>query len=828
MLKGVLSIAITLLFSTAIMYAGTIKGKVTDTNGKALIGANVVLLGTNWGAATDTEGNYEIENVPNGSYTIAFSFIGYQSHQEEITVADGTIEKNASLTETQIVGEQVIVSASRKPEKITEAPATIDIISAKEIEEIPGNPGELFGRVKGVDYVRTGLVGIGINVRGFNSAFNPKMLQMDDNRLSNLIATGLAYGPLSPLVKDDIDRIEVILGPSAALYGPNAHNGLVYTLTKDPRRYPGITMALSGGSQNTFSGRFRYASAVSNKFAYKISAEYSRGTEFDYTDSVYNSTGAVNLGQEIGLDRNVNSIHGGVSFYYSPTESSDFILTYGGSNNNYVSVTNAGRNQIVDWRLHIFQLRYVSPRVFGQVYYTLSRTDETFALNQRTQNYWSFKNAGFSEAEALERSFTEQWAGASPTAGVALARGAVFKDNSDRVNAELQYNNNWNGFNVILGGQYQFDMAGSRGTYLLDNGGHIDLTQYGFYGQIEKNIVGGLKAIVAARADDHEKYGFNFIPKGGFVYSSELGSFRLTYGKGIAAPTILNLEMNIFAGLALGNGEGFTLSNGSKIDPLKVETIQTIEGGYKGVLLNNKLFVDVNGYYNMSENFISPLINIAPTAFTGGPLVTLRGNEPISKYQSGLVLGPGDYVLANVNFGKVQTYGFDVGLNIYANDNWDFGLNYSFFDYKLDETDITRNDGNKDGKVDINDLPLNTPKHKGSVLVNYHKDRFFGSVFARWAEAYNFFSGINVASETIPGLKYSGKDVIEGQRVYRDFNEGPLGGIVDVDLTLGYRATDVITVSGHVVNLLDSKVRDFVASPAIGRMVSLEFRVFVQ
>ncbi|MBK9337180.1 MAG: TonB-dependent receptor plug domain-containing protein [Lewinellaceae bacterium] len=71
--------------------------------------------------------------------------------------------------------------------------------------------------------------------RGFNSAFNPKNLQINDGRFSSLIATGLPLGALGTTVKEDIERIEVILGPSSALYGPNAHNGLLNTITKDPR-----------------------------------------------------------------------------------------------------------------------------------------------------------------------------------------------------------------------------------------------------------------------------------------------------------------------------------------------------------------------------------------------------------------------------------------------------------------------------------------------------------------------------------------------------------------------------------------------------------------
>ena len=812
-----------IISSTMLIAAGgELSGTVADaTTGESIIGANVFLEGTTIGAATDAEGTYIISNIPVGQYVLNVSFIGYAKHSEFINITEGVqLEVNIELKQTEIMGDLVVVSGSRKVEKITEAPATIGVITAKDFDEYAGNAGELFGRIKGVDYIRTGIGAIGINVRGFNSAFNPKMLQMNDNRFSNLIATGLAYGPLSTAVRDDVDRTEVILGPSSALYGPNAMNGLVYTVSKDPRQYPGTTLAITGGNQSSFGGRFRFARVLNEQFALKITGEYVKATEFDYTDTVYIGSFA---SEEIGIDRDVNSIHGEAALYFSPTKESDIIVSYGGSQNNYLSVTNAGRNQIKDWTLHIAQLRYVSPRIFGQAYYTWSNTEDTYALNQRTQNYWSFKNAGFSEEESLERSFTEQWVALSDTTGISLLRGAVFKDDSRRFNGELQYNNTWSGFNVIVGGQYQLDMAGSKATYLIDDSSSIDLNQVGFYAQIEKEFGNGFKGVVAARFDDHESYGSNFIPKAAILHTSEIGTFRITYGKGIAAPTILNLSMNIFGGLVLGNGEGFTLSDGSMIEPLEVETINTFEVGYKGVI-DNKLYIDVNGYYNISENFISPLNQLADLSDPANLiLVTMRGDRPISDFQT---LG-GAFVLTYLNFGKVNTYGIDLGLNYYFSNNINMAVNYSYFDFSLDEDD-PKNDGNNDGVVDKSDLSLNTPTHKGSVGVFGRVNQLYGSVFGRWVQAYNFFSGINVASETLPGTTYGGSDVVEGQRVGRDFNEGPLGDFFNIDLTLGYYITNNVTISGTVVNVFDSEVREFVAGPSIGRLFTGEIKVFIQ
>lgn len=817
---------------------GAIQGVVSDASTKeALVGANVQVIGSIKGAATDAQGRYEISDLGAGTYELLISYTGYRSLRQEVTLNSGqNLTLDLSLEASALVADEVVVSASRRAEKLTNAPATISIINAKAISELPSfNVAELLGRQRGVDYVRSGVLGVGINVRGFNSAFNPKNLQINDGRLSTLIATGLPLGALSTTVKEDVERIEVILGPSSALYGPNAHNGLLNTITKDPRTSEGTTIAVGAGNQNVFTTRLRHATKLSDKFAFKITAEYTQGTEFDYTDTVYfNNTAFDNRAfggpgngsriirhavPELELDRDFSSLRGEAQLYYSVTKKSDLILGYGNSTSSNIGVTNAGRNQIKDWNIQWFQAKFVSPRFFAQAYYTLSSTDDTYAMNQRTQNYLTFKDAGFSEEESRRRSFGEQWFGISPTVGVALNRNSVFKDKSDRINGEVQYNNKVAGFDYILGFQYQQDRANSEQTYLIDREGDIVINQYGGYFQLERKFGQKFKTVVAARFDNHDLYGFNFIPKAALVYFNDKSSLRLTYGRGISAPTILNLEGNLFGGLLLGNGLGFTLSDGTKINPLVVETIQTLELGYKSTF-GRKLFIDANAYYNISENFLSPAINVA----AAGRPVTLRGDQPIQELVPGTPAAGAALVLSYLNFGNVNTYGADIAVNYALTTGLTATVNYSFFDFDLDANDPA-NDGNRDGRVNENDLPINTPTHKLGLGLNYGKGKFFGSLFGRWVQTYDFFSGINVAARTNRDLIYAGSPVVEGARVGRNFNFGPLGGFFNVDLSAGYRFGKALTLSGQIVNLFDAEVREFVGSPAIGRLYSVELKV---
>ncbi len=784
-----------------------VSGKVIDAkSGEALIGASAILSGTSKGATTNVDGSFEISGVADGSYIIKVSFVGYEELSRSVNVSGADVDLGSiGLAESIFSFDQVVISGSRQPEKITQTPATIEIISSKSLDELPSfNPGELLSRMKGVDYLRAGVVGTGINIRGFNSNFNSKNLQVNDGRFSTLIATGLPMGPLTTQIKEDIEQVEVILGPNAALYGPNAHNGLVHTITKDPRSSAGTTVALGVGNQSMLSARVRHAQVLNDKLSFKVSGEYTKAEEFEFMDSVYidrNADGVKEGYEEYKLDNDIEFLRAEAALYYSVTDNSDLIFSWGGSNSTYLSPTNVGRNQIKDWKMNYFHLRYVSDKFFAQVYNTTSSTEDTYAIDQRTKNYYAAIDGGATEAEAEKSS---------------LGNGATFADDSKRWNAEVQYHDTFGKAKVVVGSQWQRDNANSNGTYLLDNGGKdpIIINQIGVYGQLDYQFTEAFKAVAAFRGDNHEVYGFNFIPKAGLVYSAGNGAFRLTYGKGIATPTILNMYGDLFAGLILGNAEGFTLTDGSKVDKQTVEKIQTFEIGYKGELVPQRFFLDANAYYNISEDFLSPATVVG--------VATHRGDTPMSEVQSGYG-AYGGLVASYVNFGRVDTYGFDIGTNVYLNNKINWTFNYSYFDYSVDEDDLENNDFNKDGVVNKLDILVNAPKHKFGTGLYFRGDKLFGNVYMRWVQEYDYFSSYQIAAKT-QDLNWRGTPIRENARSTDTWNYGPLGGFVNVDLGLGYKINDIFQVAGQVTNLFDSEFREFTAAPFTGRLYSIEVK----
>lgn len=229
-------------------------------------------------------------SLPAGPVTLVVTYVGYETTEVPALVpGGGTANVPISLTPDAKSINAIVVSASRRPERISNAPASIQVIGVKDFESFAGsNIGELVSRIQGIEYTRNGVTDINFNARGFNSAFNNKVFQLVDGRISMAaLSASLPVMNRGTVMKDDIERLEIVLGPQSALYGPNAHNAVFNMITKDPRQYPGTTVSVSAGSQSQFSARVRQAGKINQKWAYKLTGEYATGEEFNFTDSVY-------------------------------------------------------------------------------------------------------------------------------------------------------------------------------------------------------------------------------------------------------------------------------------------------------------------------------------------------------------------------------------------------------------------------------------------------------------------------------------------------------------------------------------------------------------
>lgn len=790
------------------------QGHIVDEAGTSIPNVTIYIESLKKGQVSDKDGNF-LMLLPMGDYLVQFSAIGFATKYFPISVSEKILDlENIILETSNEVINEIVVSSSRINQKITRAPATVNIINATQFENLTGSPEELFALQKGLDFTRQGNFWGSISIRGFNSSFNQKMLILDDNRIANLrIRTPV--GPLSPFIKEDIERTEIVLGPSSALYGPNSLNGVFYTVSKSPFKYEGTDVVIGSGSNIDYNIRLRHAKELKKTWAYKITTEYLRGWEQEWTDSVYIATstpGEFEGKAEVGIDRRVSFLKGLAGIYFKPGATSEIGLNY--SLNLNSSMNGAGRNNLRGWNNSSLQATYNSTHWFAQLYRTWIILDRSINTSARTANYYALLAQGQSQEEAFVNSLNGP-------------RKTSIEEDSFRDNAELQYNHSWKAIDIVSGVQFQKEHAFSNHTYLLDQDGPIELEQYGLYGQVLYRFPdSGLELLLTARGDEHSLYGFHFLPKAGVIYNFYTGTLRVTYGEGYSTPTLINTHVSLAGGIVLGNSSGFTLSDGTQIDPLRPEKVRALEIGYKSILFKRKVFLDADIYYNRSRDLISPVVNIVPRGTLGGPVVTHRGNRPIEEFTPGIAPGTlpaGAVINTNVNFGEVETYGLDIGLNFYLLNNYNLTLNYSYVNYNLDKNDL-KNDGNFDGKVTDNDLSINTPKHKISSAFNGRFDRFYGTLFARWIQEYDFFSGRNVAAATNRKNIFNGSPVIEGQRVGTQWNYGPLGGFF-LSLNGNYQLSKSFNIGAYVNNLVGSGNFEFVATAPTETTFGAELKI---
>jgi outer membrane receptor for ferrienterochelin and colicins len=785
--------------------------------------------------------------VRTGKVTLIVSFVGFADEVKTIEVSDnGEASIDFSLTHTARVDDEVVVTASKRPEKITRAPASISVINARDLEQTASfMPGELASKLQGVEFVRTGVNGVGFNARGFNNAFNAKILQMTDGRNSMMAGgSGLPSGIMNTVIKEDIERLEIVLGPNSALYGPNAHNGIANTITKDPRKFQGTTLVLGGGNREVFSGRLRHATKINKKWAYKLTGEYTTGKDFEFHDSIY--AGGTVFGPALAIPERIPSyqfrhIRGEGHVYYSIAPQSDFIVSYGGSINDFLSVNNTGRNQIRDWKFSYLQARYVSPRFFAQAYETWTNVGQSYGIPGYTRDFWNrthstitdktsplFPSAGFLHPDEAEAN--------------ALRLGNRFKEESKRFNAEAQYNYNFDriGLYMVAGATYQKDNPKTYGTSLADAQQKVEVTQYGGAMQLEKTLPADFKLVAAARLDHHSLFDNMFAPKLGLVKGVPGGAIRVTWGKAFAAPIILFQRASVF-GLVFGNGNGVKyIPNGANVNDaaavkvttaLKPEEINTWEVGYKGTI-SKKLYVDINGYYGKSENFLSPAISVGGRALSVGdiPITTLL--LPGTTDASGILSGAA--FSTYFNYGEVASYGVDFGMNYYFTDNINLAVKYSWFGSDITDNNI-KNDANRDGFVSDEERSLNAPKNRLASTLSFQnlfKGKMYINVSGRWVQEFNMYSGNQIgtkAGEGKRGVVYGGINPINNQpRNYvKNFNWGALGGFTTFDLSTGYRFTDMLSLGAGISNIFDVEQREFVGSPSIGRLFSVEIKAHI-
>ncbi len=298
--------------------AYTISGKILDsTSTQVLPGASVSIKGTKVGVAAKEDGTFLIKVFQPLPVTLVISSIGYKT--QEFVISSTSSSSTFSLYAQNQLAGQVVVSASRRAENILKSPVTIEKLDIRAIKESPSST--FFDALENLKGVQMTTLSIGFkvpNTRGFAGTTNSRFLQMVDgvDNISPGIGAPVAnaVGPTDL----DIESVELIPGAASAVYGLNAINGISNLKTKNPFKYQGLSVYVKEGTNhvdNKYLPRalfseyaIRYAKAFNDKFAFKINADYTQGTDWvaadltdQYATSPANKTTNVNLGLPTGI-----------------------------------------------------------------------------------------------------------------------------------------------------------------------------------------------------------------------------------------------------------------------------------------------------------------------------------------------------------------------------------------------------------------------------------------------------------------------------------------------------------------------------------------------
>ncbi len=273
----------------------TLSGKIKSSSSKESISAvTIQVKGTNTGTFTDDKGNFKIIGNFKFPITLVVSSVGFAT--KEVVVNDAGQSFSVEIEPSVGLAQEVVVSASRLPERILESPVTIERVGTAAIRNSPAvNYYDIVGTLKGVDIIASSLNFKTPSTRGFNGSGNLRLNQLIDGMDNQSPGLNFAVGSMIGPTDLDVESMELLGGASSALYGPGGMNGTLLINSKNPFKYQGLSvqvkqglMHLSDPARNS-SGyndiSLRYARAISDKFAFKIGVQYIQAKDWVAQDS---------------------------------------------------------------------------------------------------------------------------------------------------------------------------------------------------------------------------------------------------------------------------------------------------------------------------------------------------------------------------------------------------------------------------------------------------------------------------------------------------------------------------------------------------------------
>ncbi|RYU94000.1 carboxypeptidase-like regulatory domain-containing protein [Emticicia agri] len=302
-----LLVGICCFFITHMVLAQTkVSGTITDAVTKEpLIGVSVQVKGKVIGTITDVKGNFSFSTSTAPPFTLVITSVGYES--QEVNVSGSNAAINISLKEQAILGQEVVVAASRVEETVMRSPVAVEKMDIRAIREST-SPSfyDALANMKGVDMTTQGLLFKSINMRGFGTTGNPRTVQMIDGMDNQAPGLNFPVDNIVGMPELDVESVELLPGAASALYGPNAINGLILMNSKSPFLYQGLSATAKGGVMHAtnratattpfYDLSLRYAKAFNDKFAFKVNFAYIAAKDWEATNYTNLNVGGLENG----------------------------------------------------------------------------------------------------------------------------------------------------------------------------------------------------------------------------------------------------------------------------------------------------------------------------------------------------------------------------------------------------------------------------------------------------------------------------------------------------------------------------------------------------
>ena len=278
---------LTLFFCSLSFAQSTISGVVTDSNSQPIPGANIKVVGESAGTTTDVSGAFILKSPKRPPFTIEVSTVGFTSQKVAITSSGQKVTVKLLDEENKL--DEIVISASRTPERVLESPVTIERMGIADIKKT-ASPSFYDGleNMKEVQMNTSSMSFKSINTRGFATVANTRFMQLVDGMDNSSPLLNFVLGNLIGVSEIDVQSVELLPGASSALYGANAFNGVLFMTSKSPFTSEGIrayakfgqTSQRAAGTNDYVDYGVRMAKAFNKYFAAKANFAYMRGTEW--------------------------------------------------------------------------------------------------------------------------------------------------------------------------------------------------------------------------------------------------------------------------------------------------------------------------------------------------------------------------------------------------------------------------------------------------------------------------------------------------------------------------------------------------------------------